>query len=381
MKKYVNNSFINKSPSEYKNGTEAVTSLPVEIFTDGQPVSSYTIKGNTTTSGTPSPQNPVTISGVGNETANLYNEANLLEGYYGSTADTYTQLTSNSNFKSFTMQLEAGTYTASISCNEGITLIRASNSIDGVNVVNINDTPYTFTLTGTASIYFSFRNLDSTSTFTNLKIMLNTGSTAQSYEPFGFKISILKDLQPLTPIYLGEVQTTRKIKKYVFTGQEADLRIAAAITSTTAIQAPTTMSDYKREPFICSHMQVSNSSSGSSTHGYYGQYLTLCFALSMGLDTLDNARTYLQQQYANGTPVTVWYVLDTPQTAVVNEPLMEIGDYADSIDSTQAVVTIPTTGGTATIDVDTTVKPSEVDLTYHGWHEHEPLKRENGAWV
>ena len=126
----------------------------------------------------------------GDETANLFDEANLLEGYYGSTADTYTQLTSNSNFKSFTMQLEAGTYTASISCNEGIKLIRASNSIDGVNVVNINDTPYTFTLTGTASIYFSFRNLDSTSTFTNLKVMLNTGSMAQNYEPYGYKIPI-----------------------------------------------------------------------------------------------------------------------------------------------------------------------------------------------
>ena len=25
-------------------------------------------------------------------------------------------------------------------------------------------------------------------------------------------------------------------------------------------------------------------------------------------------------------------------------------------------------------DVDTTLKPSEVDLTYHGWHEHSDTK-------
>lgn len=49
--------------------------------------------------------------------------------------------------------------------------------------------------------------------------MLNTGSTALPYEPYGYKL-------PLTvngveyPIYLGEVETTRKIRKLVLTGRK-----------------------------------------------------------------------------------------------------------------------------------------------------------------
>ena len=34
------------------------------------------------------------------------------------------------------------------------------------------------------------------------------------------------------------------------------------------------------------------------------------------------------------------------------------------------VPTLPTTGTAEQFDVDTTLKPSEVQLTYHGWHEH-----------
>jgi hypothetical protein len=63
-------------------------------------------------------------------------------------------------------------------------------------------------------------------------------------------------------------------------------------------------------------------------------------------------KEYISSQYAAGTPVTVWYILTEPETGVVNEPLMKIGDYADTIDSTQATVQIPTNKGTTIIDYD-----------------------------
>ena len=118
-------------------------------------------------------------------------------------------------------------------------------------------------------------------------VMLNVGNTVLPYEPFGYKISILKDSQALTPIYLS--QPLRK------------------------------------------------SLDGTA------------------FDTLDSTGlvTYNVDEYGQ------------PQTATTE---------------TVTVPTITTTGGTVTLDVDTTVKPSELDLTYHGWHEHQPLKRENGAW-
>ena len=189
-----------------------------------------------------------------------------------------------------------------------------------------------------------------------------------------YKIPILNNSQT-TNVYLGEVQTTRKVKKYEFTGQESDLRLQQLITATNAIQAPTTISDYKREPFICSHMKVTSSSGESSTHGFYGQDLTLCFALSMGLDTLEKIRTYLQQQYAAGTPVTVWYILATPETGIVNEPLRKIGDYADTV-----TTSIPVIINSDSVDINTTLKPSAVSVPSLSWGTGDDYKRTSGAW-
>ena len=79
--------------------------------------------------------------------------------------------------------------------------------------------------------------------------------------------------------------------------------------------------------------------------------------------TVEDFKSYLQQQYAAGTPVTVWYVLTTEETGIVNEPLMRIGDYADEVSN---AATIPTNNGSNTFDVETTVKPSEVYIKYKG---------------
>ena len=276
----------------YETATDAVTTLPVEIFTDGQPVSSYTIKGNTQTSGTPSPQNPVTVDGVGNETANL---TDINNGTGTQTNDYYADMVLSSANKQ--------------------KLIDQINGIQGEKWLNftVDNDSYR------ANIYVTYQNtggvdyrnppfhLKSNDTVTNIiirarsdnaslrgtvvsfdNIMLNTGESAIPFEPYGlYKISILKDLQPLTPIYLS--QPLRK------------------------------------------------SLDGTA------------------FDTLDSTGlvTYNVDEYGQ------------PQTATTE---------------TVAVPTITTTGGAVTLDVDTTIKPSEMSLTYHGWHEHEPLKYNNGSW-
>lgn len=57
-------------------------------------------------------------------------------------------------------------------------------------------------------------------------------------------------------------------------------------------------------------------------------------------------------------------MLATEETGIVNEPLMRIGDYADTVSYEQAGVQIPTARGTNTLDVLTDVKPSNVYLKY-----------------
>lgn len=81
---------------------------------------------------------------------------------------------------------------------------------------------------------------------------------------------------------------------------------------------------------------------------------------------MDDFKSYLAAQYSAGTPVTVWYVLAEPETAVVNEPLMRIGDYSDTLSMEQAGAQIPTANGSTTLDVETTVPPSEVYIKYRG---------------
>ena len=92
--------------------------------------------------------------------------------------------------------------------------------------------------------------------------------------------------------------------------------------------------------------------------------------------TLEAFKTYLQQQYAAGTPVTIWYVLATETTGMVNEPIRKIGDYADTVSG----ITIPTITGKDTFDVLTTLKPSEVSLSYTGWHDASVKEWDGSEW-
>lgn len=173
-------------------------------------------------------------------------------------------------------------------------------------------------------------------------------------------------------IYLGEVQTTRRVKKLVLTGEEGWGRSANQrcyyINASTG--CPT---DYLKSNIItviCSHyVGQTNTSSGSNavnkgcvcffTGGGYEMYIG-----ETTITSVADFKAYLAAQYAAGTPVTVWYVLATPETAVVNEPLRKIGDYADTVSMEQAGVQIPTFKGNTVIDVETTLKPSEMYIKY-----------------
>jgi hypothetical protein len=70
------------------------------------------------------------------------------------------------------------------------------------------------------------------------------------------------------------------------------------------------------------------------------------------------------RQWLSENPVDLYYVLATPETGIVNEPLMKIGDYADTLSMEQAQVSIPTLHGNTVIDVETELKPSEMYIKY-----------------
>lgn len=171
-----------------------------------------------------------------------------------------------------------------------------------------------------------------------------------------------------TPVYLGEVETTRKIQKLVLDGAENwyskhlsenlfNLVIDDYVKNTDSIICLCTHYKAQKNITLWTHVQDKSVCFFDTTN-------SLFYLRDSNFSTVADLKSYLTQQYANGTPVTVWYVLSNAETAVVNEPLMKIGDYADSISKAQASVEIPTVNGSNTLDVDTTLKPSNIYIEY-----------------
>ena len=378
------NSFKDWFYREYGTETETFTSLPQTIIGDGQPVSSYTIKGNTETSGTPSPSNPITINGVGEKTANL-SPVNTLTGTASSVRTQFNTAFSDLQFEVDTQYTISLKFTGNYGYNYGIFKVCFTHTDETTAKSGwITTNPdITTVLTSTAGktvqsvTITDFNNPVDSSEMTY--IMLNKGSTALPFEPSGmYKLSILSNQTALNPMYLTEqlmkVDTysdsvvssgtvTYNIKKVVFDGTE-NWTIVEKTSSNRFNISPLITDGNPTAVMVSSHLvfggfnandgqdgTISGTSGGTTFRMYIWRSLTL-----------EQFTQWLADQYAAGTPVTVYYVLATPTTESVTAP------------------SITTTGGTAILDVDTTVKPSEFDLTYHGWHEHQPLKRENGQW-
>lgn len=188
-----------------------------------------------------------------------------------------------------------------------------------------------------------------------------------------------------TPVYLGEVETTRKIKKYEFTGLED--WILRAGTPENEFFCERQDVNFINNAAICSHYQNQNSGSFADLQDKHflvrvassGDKTYLAIRDSSYPSTNEGVAqlsSFLQQQYANGTPVTVWYVLATETTGIVNEPIRKIGTYADTVSG----ISIPTITGKDTFDVLTTLKPSEVSLTYTGWHDASVKEWDGSDW-
>lgn len=171
-----------------------------------------------------------------------------------------------------------------------------------------------------------------------------------------------------TNIYLGSTQTVRQIRKLVLTGEETGWFLSGTNSYGIAnFGLPNALESFVSNNPVCSHfvyqttLQNDTKTEGIFTNAQLSLYIRVYAADLPNKTAFVN---WLKAQYANGTPVTLYYVLATPQTATVNEPLQKIGVYADTISMEQAGVEIPTVTGSNILDVDTTVKPSNIYIEY-----------------
>ena len=337
----------------------------------GHNLISWDGEGATTSSGTPSPTSPVTVSGWGNKTENLYNspevswELGILDDNGDPTGATTSHYTKNfTAVEPETAYYLSGTIYIGQSSHRIYYYDANKNWISRSPLLGYYDGNFT---TPVNCKYVRFQiivDLESTSDW-----MLNLGSTPLPYEPYGYKIPITSAGQTQN-VYLGQAQTTRRVKKLVLTGEEG-WEMSATTTGGFYLAS---VSDYLRSignvTSICTHYPASVQTVGMSTvpdktTSFYGtsQYDRL-YINDSSFASKDAFKSYLAQQYAAGTPVTVWYALAEPTIGIVNEPLMKIGDYADSITSTQARITIPTAKGDVALTTNNTVQPSIIHATY-----------------
>lgn len=184
-------------------------------------------------------------------------------------------------------------------------------------------------------------------------IMLNRGSTAIPYEPYN---------RTTTPVYLGEVPTTRRIGKLALTGDETVTEYTGYGAEHCFFVKSKTLSGIG---YCNIYTNVNELGIWIATDNSFQLAQASYIRIHDGRFSIaSELKSYLAAQYAAGTPVTIWYVLATPETGTVNEPLRKIGDYADTLSMEQAGVQIPTVKGNTVIDVETTLKPSQMYIKY-----------------
>lgn len=203
--------------------TTATADIEPTIYTDGTAITAYTLKGNTVQNGTPTPSNPVDVSGVGERTENLF-DGQLQQGYYAYVAGDYTlantyvcthliPCTENTTYTFRCINTGGG------SKNYGYVFFdSAQNRIDSdyINVLTEGDvvTHTATTPQNTAflaiNVAYGRRQARVVRPSDITDFMLNTGSTALPFEPYGFKIPISSAGQTID-IYIGDLPLLKSL--------------------------------------------------------------------------------------------------------------------------------------------------------------------------
>lgn len=194
----------------------------------------------------------------------------------------------------------------------------------------------------------------------NHETQLELGTTATEYEPYHEPITTTVYLnKPLykigdyaDSINYAEKKAERVIKEFVLTGDNifntystADGSLAYSFNLVGSIDVE---SKYIAN-IICTHYVTYSQASiyaNATTSGISARVNQNCLIYDSRFSTMTDLIAYLAEQYANGTPVKIYYVLATPETESVTLPK------------------ILTLDGTTVIDVETEIEPSNMNVKY-----------------
>lgn len=358
---------------------------PISFLSDGTPLTSVTIKGNGVQNGTPSPQNILPFDGTGERTGNVmpFAAAQTItsngitfesDGKGGYTIKGYSTAAASAVFRlsdTFTIPNSVGNggngtlsfwNTKADSVSFGFMFNDTVIDEWSMNAVNRKHNTYRGIANQKCNAIKLYVGASKSCDQKIQPEFTDNGEYPTEFEPYGYKIP-LACASVTTPLYLGEQQTVRRIKRLELDGTEdwqfgssdenrtvCDMKFTGANTS---VVGKCSYIDWKASYESTEYNRVVLDS-------YQGGRLFVSMTKDLVGSSVNAFKQYLAAQYAAGTPVTVWYVLAEPETGIVNEPLYRIGDYADTLTTTTP---IPTAKGSNALTVDTTVQPSEVSIT------------------
>ena len=356
---------IGESDPIYFKQREIVGTSPMQFKALGLPLKDYRIYGETLQDGTPSPDMPVDVVGCGARTGNLWNE-----DYIGINTDVVyrplfvgdgvftlsTDFERNGNITD--IFLLSGNVSSGISSD-------ANGAYQGRNITARS-------VNGYITIAYRANARTGSDSLPYCKTMLNLGSTALPYEPYGYKLPVTTTNGTdtvSTPIYIGSEplhrigeyadyvgyssgKIMRRIKKLVLTGEENWAHDNVGTRNYIIINDAYAKGNRLTQCY-CSHytcvynMEPFDDIPNDSIYINLFNNRARFFIKTEEYQTADSFKSYLAAQYTAGTPVTVWYVLSEP---IEEDPPVSFPEFT-------------TLSGTNTLTVDTTIKPSEIDLT------------------
>lgn len=329
----------------------------------------YKIYGNLTQNGTPTPSDPIVPSECGERTTNLLNFADLIAAPEGIieniTFPHLLEITLKPN-TTYTMYSNGYGYEYGDADTNRSMYFNGINNSDCVYVNHPSSK--TTDSTGKLAIGFMSQRTNGQQYINNTaQVWIVEGSTPLPYEPYGYKLPLLSGSTPVD-IYLGESQTTRRIGKIDLSELPWVVIASPGLWRTTSI------------PNI-KYTSV-NTELGDGIAEKYVMHIGSGMSTALNCIAIDTAQVSVNTGSNSIKPTGMfYYALATPETAVVNEPLRKIGNYADTIDSTRTSAQIPTSANSTTISWGGQgLAPSQFDSVQE-WVTIPTYKRVNGEWV
>ena len=390
IKKYTNNAWVDIPYKKYETATDTITTLPKTIIGDGQPISAYTIKGNMTQSGTPTPSNPIYPTECGDKTANLF-DGELKQGSVRESSaigTSYDAVTNYQSTKRVVTQNPVICHGAKVTWNSSQYWICICYFDENLRYIGNNSQGFeTWLFNGSHEMHkypyaaFAVRRTDNAD-FTpqdasNLNLVVENYKIPISSNGNTYPMYLSEPIRKLTweagsaefVDYVSSTNEHRDINALEFDGSEGWVLQSTNSHGIANFQVTISSANEvynQNATSVCAYLpqQKQQLIADTTTEGFmwagYNNLFVRRYASETG--TLQAFKDWLAGLKTSGNPFKIIYPLRTPTTESFTAP------------------TIPTSGTAQSFDVDTTLKPSEVSLTYHGWHDSSVKEYDGSDW-